>query len=59
MRRIELGTDEQAGLEADRSVDRGIGGTAHNGISSIIFKHQRTADAAPAEEIPGWWWRSA
>ncbi len=39
VRRIELGTDEQAGFEADRSADRGFSGTAHNGFRSIVFRH--------------------
>ena len=54
MWRIELGTDEQTGLEADRSFNRGISRTTNNGICSVDFEHECAADATSVEEIPGW-----
>jgi hypothetical protein len=47
MWRIELGTDEQAGLEANRSINRGISGTAHYDISGIDFERECASGAAP------------
>ena len=45
-RRIELGTDEQAGLEADRGFDRGISGPAYNRLSGIGLERECAADAS-------------
>ena len=59
MWRIELGTDEQTGLEADRSFNRGISRTTNNGICSVDFEHECAAGTTPVEEIPGWRGRSA
>ncbi len=51
MQRIELGTDEQAGPEADRSCERGVGGSIHNGVSGMGCERKFVTDTMTNQKI--------